>query len=65
MRFLCLHGHGTNSRILETQLELLRTELPHNWEFEFLDGDQEAVPAKGKAPSISNVDQSHRHAITK
>ncbi|KAG9239334.1 serine hydrolase FSH [Amylocarpus encephaloides] len=47
MRFLCLHGHGTNSRILETQLELLRATLPCSWEFEFLDGEFDAAPAPG------------------
>ena len=48
MRFLCLHGHGTNSSILEAQLEPIRAYLPRNWEFEFLDGEMEAEPAPGK-----------------
>ncbi|KAJ5715841.1 uncharacterized protein N7483_013022 [Penicillium malachiteum] len=47
MRFLCLHGHGTNSRILETQLEPLRAHLPSDWEFEFLDGEMSASPPPG------------------
>ncbi|KAI3400338.1 hypothetical protein diail_3355 [Diaporthe ilicicola] len=47
MRILCLHGHGTNARILEAQLERLRAKLPHDWVFEFLDGEMEAAPAPG------------------
>ncbi|GIJ97914.1 hypothetical protein Aspvir_000020 [Aspergillus viridinutans] len=47
MRFLCLHGHGTNSSILEAQLEPIRAYLPRNWEFEFLDGEMETEPAPG------------------
>jgi hypothetical protein len=48
MRFLCLHGHGTNSAILEAQLEPIRAHLPAHWEFEFLDGEMEVPPATGK-----------------
>ncbi|KAJ5788008.1 hypothetical protein N7457_002998 [Penicillium paradoxum] len=48
MRFLCLHGHGTNSQILETQLEPLRAHLPTDWEFDFLDGEMAAEPATGE-----------------
>lgn len=48
MRILCLHGHGTNARILESQLERLRAKLPHDWIFDFLDGEHVAPPAPGK-----------------
>lgn len=47
MRLLCLHGHGTNSQILEAQLEPLRSRLPGHWEFEFLDGEMDAPPPTG------------------
>ncbi|KAK0757889.1 hypothetical protein N5P37_009181 [Trichoderma harzianum] len=47
MRILCLHGLGTNSKILESQLTTLRSRLPSEWEFEFLDGEVEAQPAPG------------------
>ncbi|KAE8150833.1 hypothetical protein BDV25DRAFT_171872 [Aspergillus avenaceus] len=47
MRLLCLHGHGTNSEILETQLAQLRGYLPADWEFDFLDGEMESKPATG------------------
>lgn len=47
MRLLCLHGHGTNSQILEAQLEPLRSRLPGHWEFEFLDGEMDAPPPAG------------------
>ncbi|KKP03792.1 hypothetical protein THAR02_04122 [Trichoderma harzianum] len=47
MRFLCLHGHGTNSQILKAQLDPLLARLPSDWEFEFLDGEMNAEPAPG------------------
>lgn len=48
MRFLCLHGHGTNSQILKAQLDPLLARLPSDWEFEFLDGEMNAEPAPGE-----------------
>lgn len=53
MRILCLHGLGTNSQILESQITTLRSRLPSEWEFEFLDGEVEAQPAPGKRRLIS------------
>lgn len=53
MRILCLHGLGTNSKILESQLTTLRSRLPSDWEFEFLDGEVEAQPAPGKRRLIA------------
>lgn len=47
MRFLCLHGLGTNSEILESQFQPIRSLLPFNWEFEFLDGEEETNPTHG------------------
>ncbi|KAK3360959.1 serine hydrolase FSH [Lasiosphaeria ovina] len=44
MRFLCLHGLGTNSQILESQLDPIRSRLPSSYKFEFLDGDEPTTP---------------------
>jgi hypothetical protein len=48
MRFLCLHGYGTNSAILEATFAPIRAQLPADWEFEYLDGMVEVPPAHGK-----------------
>ena len=49
MKFLCLHGMGTNSSIFESQLS---STLPYleaqGHEFIFVDGLIECAPAKGK-----------------
>ncbi|KAL2069773.1 hypothetical protein VTL71DRAFT_14452 [Oculimacula yallundae] len=47
MRFLCLHGYGTNSTILEATFAPIRAHLPANWEFQFLDGLVEVPPTPG------------------
>jgi hypothetical protein len=47
MRILCLHGDGTNSGILETQIAPLRAKLDGSWDFVFLDGEVEAEAAEG------------------
>ncbi|KAK4452025.1 serine hydrolase FSH [Podospora aff. communis PSN243] len=44
MRFLCLHGMGTNPEILEAQLDPMRSRLPPTWEFEFLEGEVSTSP---------------------
>ncbi|KAH7398511.1 serine hydrolase FSH [Pyrenochaeta sp. MPI-SDFR-AT-0127] len=38
MRFLCLHGRGTNGQILEAQTAAVRIELGDNHIFEYVDG---------------------------
>ncbi|KAK4207722.1 serine hydrolase FSH [Rhypophila decipiens] len=43
-RILCLHGLGSNSAILESQLQPFRSQLPPSWEFEFLDGETTSRP---------------------
>ncbi len=48
MKFLCLHGMGTNSSIFESQLG---STLPYleaqGHEFVFVDGQIECAPADG------------------
>ncbi|KAK0611194.1 serine hydrolase FSH [Immersiella caudata] len=53
MRFLCLHGMGTNPEILESQLDPLRSRLPHTWEFEFLEGEISTNPFPDIAQTYS------------
>ncbi len=47
MRFLCLHGLGTNPQILEAQIGLLRAQLPGTHEFVYLAGEVECDAAHG------------------
>jgi len=51
MRFLCLHGMGTNSKVYEAQLAPVRQRLDPTYEFEFVDGLVECGPATG-VPSL-------------
>ena len=51
MRFLCLHGMGTNSRIFEAQTAAIRYLLGSEHTFEFIDG---AVPTP-MAPSMLSL----------
>lgn len=48
MRFLCLHGMGGSSKILEFQLASIRANLPGRHEFVFLDGCVEGDPVYGE-----------------
>ena len=53
MKFLCLHGMGTNSAIFESQLGTILPYLEaHGHEFVFVDGLVECAPADGKYISI-------------
>lgn len=47
MRFLCLHGMGTNPEILEAQLAPLRASLSGHHEFVYLAGEVECDAAPG------------------
>ena len=50
MKFLCLHGMGTNSTIFESQLGTILPYLEaHGHEFVFVDGLVECAPADGKS----------------
>lgn len=46
MRFLCLHGRGTNAKIFEMQTARIREALDDH-EFVFIDGPITTVPAEG------------------
>lgn len=47
MKFLCLHGMGTNAQIFEAQLAQIRNQLVGQHEFVFLQGEVETDPAPG------------------
>lgn len=48
MRFLCLHGMGTNAAILEAQFNTLVAELKDDGhEFVFVDGHIECETSQG------------------
>ncbi|KAF4443748.1 DUF341 domain-containing protein [Fusarium austroafricanum] len=49
MRILCLHGMGTNSKVLEMQTSALRHQLGHSQshKYEYVDGAEPNKPAPG------------------
>jgi len=47
MRFLCLHGMGTSSRIFEAQISRIMDQLDGHHDFVFLQGEVETDPAPG------------------
>ncbi|KAL2821420.1 serine hydrolase FSH [Aspergillus cavernicola] len=51
MRFLCLHGRGTNSNILESQLAPLSSRFSAQHSFDFLDAE---CPCPG-APGVAGI----------
>ncbi|KAJ0424607.1 serine hydrolase FSH [Aspergillus carlsbadensis] len=55
MRFLCLHGLGTNSDVLKAQTAALRYRLGHDThEFDFIDGSILWPPTRGIAELFSS-----------
>ncbi|EFY92580.1 DUF341 domain protein [Metarhizium acridum CQMa 102] len=54
MRFLCLHGLGANSHVLETQFSAIRYEMDRHHTFHFVEGT-ELVPAAAAADSVSRA----------
>ncbi|KAH8819281.1 EF-hand calcium-binding domain protein [Xylogone sp. PMI_703] len=47
MRFLCLHGRGTNSHIFESQLAALRDRISPKHTFDFIDATLDCAPTPG------------------
>ncbi|KAI0891077.1 serine hydrolase FSH [Annulohypoxylon nitens] len=47
MRFLCLHGFGTNSKIFETQTAAIRYDLGDHHTYEFVEGTLPSPVAPG------------------
>ena len=59
MRFLCLHGMGTNSKILESQLAPICAQLEaEGHEFVYVDGQIECEAADGRFINILLSDRS-------
>ncbi|KAI0904705.1 DUF341 domain protein [Ustulina deusta] len=56
MRFLCLHGTGTNSQIFETQTAALRYELGDHHTYEFVEGTIPTNVAPELQGSVSLTD---------
>ncbi|TEY39883.1 hypothetical protein BOTCAL_0448g00090 [Botryotinia calthae] len=57
MRFLCLHGTGTNSQIFEMQSAALRSELGGNHTFQFLEGVIAVPPVPEIATYLTGKDE--------
>ncbi|KAF2167837.1 hypothetical protein M409DRAFT_53796 [Zasmidium cellare ATCC 36951] len=47
VKILCLHGYGTSARIMESQLQTIRSMADPEWEFVFVDGEVECKKAPG------------------
>ncbi|KAI0378119.1 serine hydrolase FSH [Hypomontagnella monticulosa] len=62
MRFLCLHGTGTNSRIFETQTAALRYELGDHHKYEFVEGTHPTDIAPELRENFSMVDEFFAYA---
>ncbi|KAI1464032.1 serine hydrolase FSH [Daldinia caldariorum] len=57
MRFLCLHGSGTNSQILETQTAALRYELGDHHTYDFVEGTIPSAVAPEFDGLVSSKDE--------
>lgn len=47
VKILCLHGYGTSARIMESQLQTIRSMADPEWEFVFVDGEVGCKKAPG------------------
>ena len=52
MRFLCLHGMGTNPQIMEAQIGPICARLPGLHEFTYLAGEIECDAAHGTSHEL-------------
>ncbi|KAI1759002.1 serine hydrolase FSH [Hypoxylon sp. FL1150] len=57
MRFLCLHGSGTNSKIFETQTAAIRYSLGDGHTYEFVEGTMPAAAAPEIKELVSPTDE--------
>ncbi|KAL4936755.1 hypothetical protein BDV06DRAFT_216422 [Aspergillus oleicola] len=57
MRFLCLHGMGTNGRIFESQTAAIRHSLSDNYTYEWLEGSIDTEMAPGIKDIVSKDDK--------
>ncbi|RYP52697.1 hypothetical protein DL768_002204 [Monosporascus sp. mg162] len=53
MKFLCLHGMGTNADVYEAQLAPIRAQMDPSHEFIFVDGLTECSPSDGVSELFS------------
>ncbi|KAL2871602.1 serine hydrolase FSH [Aspergillus lucknowensis] len=61
MHFLCLHGVGTNSKILELQTSAIRYALGPQHTFDFVEGAIDHPMAPGIAHLVSPTDTFHAY----
>ncbi|KAI0974393.1 serine hydrolase-domain-containing protein [Xylaria arbuscula] len=57
MKFLCIHGTGSNSRIMRVQIAPMRHELEDGHEFDFVEGVGTA-PMSQDVAALASPDQS-------
>lgn len=77
LRVLCLHGMGANSRIFKEQMSPVRSLLPSEYSFTFLDGLETCIPPAEisdfyagpylcwyKSPCAHKVAQAHKRILS-
>ncbi|KAH8645578.1 DUF341 domain protein [Tricladium varicosporioides] len=63
MHFLCLHGIGTNSHVLETQTASLRHEMDTHHTYHFVEGTQSCPVATGTDGILLAISQLSNYII--
>lgn len=59
MRFLCLHGIGSNAEVFNTQLSAIQAALGSQHEFVFVDGDIPSEAGPGRLTSLYSTNKAH------
>ncbi|KAF7953325.1 hypothetical protein EAE96_006536 [Botrytis aclada] len=62
MRFLCLHGMGTNSDIFELQTAAIRYALPPHHTYDFIEGSVPCPIAPGLSSLVAPETQTFQYA---
>ncbi|GAT28019.1 hypothetical protein RIB2604_02500940 [Aspergillus luchuensis] len=59
MRFLCLHGIGSNAEVFNAQLSAIQAALGSQHEFVFVDGDIPSEAGPGRLTSLYSTNEAH------
>jgi hypothetical protein len=64
MRILCIHGSAINSAILQANTTRLRSLLPPDYTFEWIDGNSHVLPQKALSDAYPGPYLSHLEDLT-
>ncbi|GLA04570.1 hypothetical protein AnigIFM60653_004625 [Aspergillus niger] len=59
MRFLCLHGIGSNAEVFKTQLSAIQAALGSQHDFVFVEGDIPSEAGPGRLTSPHSTNEAH------